>query len=103
MSFYDGAALILRERIRQTHTKGWSPDHDDLHGHSELALAAVQYALPEDHRVTVSLDGVTQVPVDWPWDDTAWKPTPEDRVRELEKAGALIAAEIDRLLRAKTR
>jgi len=26
-----------------------------------------------------------------------WKPTPDDRVRELVKAGALIAAEIDRL------
>lgn len=28
------------------------------------------------------------------------KPTPDDRVRELVKAGALVAAEIDRLNRA---
>jgi hypothetical protein len=28
-----------------------------------------------------------------------WKPTPGNRIRELEKAGALIAAEIDRLSR----
>ncbi|MEM5768085.1 MAG: hypothetical protein AAGU23_06610 [Bacillota bacterium] len=27
------------------------------------------------------------------------KPTPDDRIRELKKAGALIAAEIDRLQR----
>ena len=31
------------------------------------------------------------------------KPTPDDRIRELTKAGALIAAEIDRLLRAHRR
>jgi hypothetical protein len=30
-----------------------------------------------------------------------WKPTPSDRIRELTKAGALIAAEIDRLKRAE--
>ena len=30
-----------------------------------------------------------------------WKPTPDDRIKELAKAGALIAAEIDRLQRLK--
>ena len=35
----------------------------------------------------------------WPytWAEKWWKPSPGDRIRELEKAGALIAAEIDRL------
>jgi hypothetical protein len=33
----------------------------------------------------------------WPWDESWWKPG--DRIRELAKAGALIAAEIDRLNR----
>ena len=33
------------------------------------------------------------------WEQKWWKPTPNDRVRELTKAGALIAAEIDRLTR----
>ena len=37
-------------------------------------------------------------PAHWPWLD-GWKPTPDDRIRELAKAGALIAAEIDRLQR----
>ena len=35
----------------------------------------------------------------WPWKEAWWKPTPEDRIRELVKAGALIVAEIDRLRR----
>lgn len=36
----------------------------------------------------------------WPWEARFWKPCPDDRARELVKAGALIAAEIDRLQRA---
>ena len=36
-------------------------------------------------------------PTLWPWALSQWKPTPDDRIRELTKAGALIAAEIDRL------
>lgn len=38
-------------------------------------------------------------PAGWPWHPKWWKPTPDDRIRELAKAGALIAAEIDRLQR----
>lgn len=34
----------------------------------------------------------------WPWSDEKWNPEPDNRIRELAKAGALIAAEIDRLL-----
>jgi hypothetical protein len=39
----------------------------------------------------------------WPWDREWWKPTPNNRIRELAKAGALIAAEIDRLQRLEER
>lgn len=39
--------------------------------------------------------GWDRVPDAWPWEDS-WKPSPT-AVRNLEKAGALIAAEIDRL------
>lgn len=41
---------------------------------------------------------IRRVPSAWPFDPPSWKPG--DRVRELVKAGALIAAEIDRLTRA---
>lgn len=34
----------------------------------------------------------------WPWAKEFWKPDSTDRVKELAKAGALIAAEIDRIL-----
>lgn len=41
---------------------------------------------------------ICDCPAEWPWDEMLWKPTPDDRIRELAKAGALIATEIDRLL-----
>lgn len=42
-------------------------------------------------------------PKHWPWGPEAYKPTPEDRERELVKAGALVVAELERLKRADER
>lgn len=91
----DGLALIAAERKRQIEKEGWTPEHDDEHEDEALAKAAACYADP-DRRMTF---GDYPMPVGWPWDAEAWKPTPDNRVRELVKAGALIAAEIDRLKR----
>lgn len=87
----DGAGMIVTERMRQVTEERWDWSHDDEHVSGELALAAVCYAMPTDLRQSVMTN--------WPWDEAWWKPTPEDRIRELVKAGALIAAEIDRLQR----
>lgn len=104
-----GAELIATERERQLRPKadggeGWDAEHDRGH-YDELAMAAVCYALPEDRRkyqtelgmrgyvvaeVRIALWGLL-----WPWHEKWWKPTPENRIRELTKAGALIAAAID--------
>jgi len=92
-----GAERIAAERRRQVEAKGWTPDHDDRHPGEELAAAAVCYAVPPDLRDTRP----DTIPDLWPFEDSSWEPTPDDRVRELVKAGALIAAEIDRLLRAR--
>lgn len=102
-----GIGLIVKERQRQIAAEGWTPKHDDEHGDGELALAAVGYATPEPQR-TMRAERIcpsrgkpftVKVPQLWPWEVDSWKPSPEDRVRELVKAGALIAAEIDRLQR----
>lgn len=89
-----GAALIGAERQRQVECEGWTPEHDDGHDDSELLRAALCYAMPSGLR-----DPIGRAPRSWPWDISDWRPTPDDRVRELVKAGALIAAEIDRLQR----
>ena len=97
---YTGAGLIVIERVRQIKEEGWTPEHDAEHTAGQLADAAASYAMSPDTRKTLTIfckesDGL---PPTWPWDGLWWKPCPNDRIRELVKAGALIAAEIDRLM-----
>jgi hypothetical protein len=91
----EGVARIADERRRQIEAEGYTPDHDSEHTFGELAEAAACYIeaarYPEwaaTHRLPPTL---------WPWVGDDWHPAP-DPVRNLEKAGALIAAEIDRLV-----
>lgn len=99
MTEKNGADLIAAERRRQIEQEGWTPEHDDAeHGFDELARAAAWYALPARLRAMLAAHGVDV----WPWGEDWRKPgdgSLEGRIRELEKSGALIAAEIDRLLR----
>lgn len=99
-----GIELIAEERQRQIEKEGWSNSHDDNHKHGELARAAAAYALPKAFRELMK----NGRPTLFPWSVKWWKPMRfsekdgryiEDRVRQLQKAGALIAAEIDRLNR----
>lgn len=108
----NGAELIAAERERQVSEEGWTTEHDDQHGDGSLAIAAACYAVPE--RIYVQRDFAVgphfQDP--WPWYDSedarkrqsnypnAIATEGTERLRMLVKAGALIAAEIDRLARA---
>lgn len=87
-----GVEFIAEERKRQIEMEGWTPEHDDRHGEGELAQAGAVYALKAKSRFYAQA---------WPWDREWFKPCPQDRIHELAKAGALIAAEIDRLQRRK--
>ncbi len=101
----DGVTLIAAERRRQIEAEGWTPEHDDTeHDHGDLAAAGSAYAL---HAADVlnpysQGDGRDVIPDFWPFGKKWWKPS-DDPVRTLEKAGALIAAEIDRLKRTAAR
>lgn len=90
-----GIDLIAEERQRQIEVEKWTSENDAKYEYGELAIAGACYAMPTDKRVTD--DHFVGLPWQWPWDRSWWKPTPDDRIRELQKAGALIAAEIDRL------
>ena len=95
-----GIELIAEERQRQIEKEGWTAEHDAEHKNGELADAAACYAMSAEKRDKYASWNIVKsfkFPRWWPWDSNWWKPTPEDRVRELQKAGALIAAEIDRL------
>lgn len=88
----NGAELILEERKRQIEKKNRSSEHDDLHIRGELAVAASCYALRNSPLArSVNLFEL------WPWKHRDWKP--KDHIGNLVRAGALIAAEIDRVQR----
>jgi hypothetical protein len=89
-----GVELIAAELQRQIEQEGWTPAHDDTHDEGELRDAAIAYALAVDARTEVAT-----IRDRWPWEASWWKPS-ADPIRNLVKAGALIAAEIERLQRA---
>lgn len=97
-----GVRIIEAERIRQIYQEGYSPEHDRTHTKGELADAAATYALTVDslYKYVAHYTPVMNrsIPSTWPFDPEYYKPTPDDRIRQLAKAGAFIAAEIDRLV-----
>ena len=98
-----GAGLIAEERQRQINIEKWTPEHDDEHVMGQLAIAAACYAEVSSLTVRARRAGrYLSIPNEilsrWPWSTKWWKPS-SDPIRNLVKAGALIAAEIDRLQR----
>jgi hypothetical protein len=93
-----GADLIYSERLRQIEKEEWTKAHDDRYVNDELLKASTCYIgvsiTNPDERAT--REDVLEVI--WPWDEEWFKPT--TFIRNLTKAGALIAAEIDRRIRA---
>ncbi len=120
-----GAERITAERARQVSEEGYAPHHDARYMAHDLAWAAACYAAPSAlFRLESNQVGSFEFYDPWPWGPEADRRRPCDegvggtrsglgldvvlssaphtfrqRIRELEKAGALIAAEIDRLLR----
>lgn len=92
------AELIGDERRRQVETYGWSEEHDAEHRNAELARAAWSYLSDYLSRAGASPAGAPAAETAWPWEPELFKPTAGDAVRQLVKVGALVAAEIDRLL-----
>jgi len=116
----NGVERIAAERERQVEEEGWTPEHDDSHRRGELARAAACYAAPvlvyhAQVRAPTGHRGHDYKFVEfWPW-DAEWDKRSDRsvntwirqdelaeidaRIQDLKKAGALCAAEIDRLLR----
>ena len=115
-----GIELIGKERTRQIEEEGWTAEHDANHINGELAMAAACYAATK--KIYVFNDKYVQLiefedpfPFESKWDrrfrcepvknlrgnriPDPSRYTKENRIDLLIKAGALIAAEIDRLNR----
>lgn len=120
-----GLELISAERLTHS-SKGFTTEHDDVHDDGEIALAALAYvghaagmqayikAESDEH----SADPVIVLCDPWPWDRSddkrrhyaasntpilPRKLTRAQRIELLTIAGALIAAEIDRINRVTER
>lgn len=101
MSKMTGVELIAAERERQVSVEGWTPEHDDTHHDASLTRAGMSYTYSARRQIlgaTKEFGLLKPWQSLWPWHDEWWKPS-ADPIRNLVKAGALIAAEIDRLQR----
>lgn len=109
----NGTQLIARERAEQLITHGYDISHDVQNygigngaGQDNLLAAAICYLMKESNPDRL-------LPRFWPFAPKFWKPkclrgepetwTRENRIKELAKAGALIAAQIDMLLELERR
>lgn len=103
----NGIELIVQERMRQVEQEGFDATHDKQHNNQELALAACYYAMPydvtyplgfcsiPDFKAGVTISPLLFFPSTWA---SAWKKRQnKSRIQQLVVAGALIAAEIDRI------
>ena len=91
-----GAELIAQERERQISKEGYTTEHDDEYNYvGQMSQAAVCYI---EQNLDDDKDGLGN----WPWDWRTWNPS-EDPIRNLVKAGALIAAEIDKMQRIRNK
>ena len=86
-----GAYLIQKERERQIEEEGYTDEHDLNHNIDDFVKAAISYAIVDLDKEKGGDYGYAW----WPWEEIYWKP--KDRKRNLVRAGALIAAAIDRL------
>jgi hypothetical protein len=86
-----GIELIAQERAEQVEKHGWNSNHDASHRYGELAKMAALLAVNGTDAKIIEQDE--------PYGDS-WglvSKLSKDRVHQLKVAGALIAAEIDRL------
>ena len=99
-----GVELISEERQRQINVEGYTEQHDSNHKTSEFVYAAIAYV--ESAKVGVNCSEIGNTDENeimrrkkemgryYPF---GWSFKPSTDIRDLVKAGALIAAAIDRL------
>lgn len=91
----NGSELIAAERQRQIEVEGYRSSNDDGYRDGQLVKAAIAYLI---NVVPCGLGSGSQF---WPWRKEFWKPYSQRA--NLIRAGALIAAELDRLDRERNR
>jgi hypothetical protein len=96
-----GVELIAEERKEQIEKHGYTAAEDDTRHDGALAMAGAAYA------VNMAAEAGRRIPVDpvqdlWLFPINSFKPG-DDPLKSLAKAGALIAAEMDKIIRARAK
>jgi hypothetical protein len=95
MKLMEAVRLVDAERIRQQEVEGYTIEHDDAHETHDLVRAAMIYLY---HGTPIAaIVRANGSPMGWPWEAKDFKP--KDRKSNLVRAGALLVAERDRLIR----
>ena len=85
----NGIDLIKEEREKQIVKHGYDLKHDSTHSNKELVLAAMSYLTAAyNHNGALGAES-------WPFDIDTYNF--EGYIESLKKAGAFIAAELDRI------
>lgn len=96
----NGVESIAAERARQIAEEGFNTENDAGYIKGELVRAAICYLLVRSRLSGMALSlGMTMFEHLWPFSKEWWKP--KSRREDLIRAGALIAAELDRMDDAK--
>lgn len=88
----EGIRRITKERNRQIEEEGYNEEHDSYLSVDSFIACAISYAMCELHK--------QEAEKWWTWDRNYFKP--KDRLRNLERAGALIAAAIDKIVKEES-
>lgn len=93
-----GAQRIADERDRQVAVENFNRGHDAEHVEGELAAAGACYGyLARLQAMGIPFEMACQTASKgWPFEFKWWKPS-LDPLRNLDRAGAFMAAEIDRI------
>lgn len=89
-----GIDIIADER-KTILDDGYTIDKDLKFKDNELVRASVCYLRRPFYASHIQTG--QNYPTDFPFSPIKWKPSIDDRIKELAKAGALIASEIDKL------
>lgn len=88
----EGIRRITKERNRQIEKEGYDEEHDAQEPINRMVACAISYAMYDIDE--------QEADAWWEWDRQYFKP--KDRLRNLERAGALIAAAIDKIVKEES-
>lgn len=101
---FKGASIVAKERLRQIEKFDWSPAHDDQYKDGELLVYAQYWmSMLELTEVREYVKKFLQSLGQSGWGDEWFKYDERTPVERLARAGALVAAEIDRVGRLNTK